>query len=131
VVDNLFKLRIGDCVQLVSLPTGKESKSYPLTVGNTYKITDFDGSNVCTTCDEADRIVSYSRERVKKIVLLAIEQITYRQEFNLIGDNQTVNIWRLVDNHDEPVARNKPIKIKSRHGEVRELAWGTNVAPIS
>jgi hypothetical protein len=57
---------IGDRVILISKPTGCVSKDYPLTVGNTYEVVGFYGSNVITTCDEPNKVVDYWRRRVRK-----------------------------------------------------------------
>lgn len=61
------KLAKGDIVELVTKPNGYESRNYPLTVGNRYTITDFEGSNIWTTCDEPGRTVSYWIGSVKKV----------------------------------------------------------------
>ena len=61
------KLAINDTVELLIKPNGFMSRHYPLTIGRHYIIKNFDGSNVCTTCDEPNLIVSYWIGSVKKI----------------------------------------------------------------
>lgn len=56
----------GDLVILVEKPDGYTSRHYPLTVGATYEVLDFDGSNVVTTTDVPGETARYWRGRVKK-----------------------------------------------------------------
>jgi hypothetical protein len=58
------KITAGASVKLISAPDGAMSKHYPLTVGNTYEVKGFEGSNVITTTDEPGRAASYWIGRV-------------------------------------------------------------------
>lgn len=60
-------VRQGCIVRLLSKPDGCASRDYPLTVGNTYSVLGFDGSNVITTTDEPGRTAAYWRGRVERI----------------------------------------------------------------
>lgn len=57
----------GDTVRLLTKPDGHDSRHLPLTIGKTYTIIDFDGSNVITTTDDPHREGSYWRGRVEKV----------------------------------------------------------------
>lgn len=61
------ELLCGDSVRLVSKPNGQTTQHLPLTIGKTYKILHFDGSNVVTTTDDPELSASYWRGRVEKI----------------------------------------------------------------
>ncbi len=58
------KIRTGASVKLISAPDGVMSKHYPLTVGKTYEVRGFEGSNVITTTDEPGHMASYWIGRV-------------------------------------------------------------------
>lgn len=60
-------IRQGCSVRLLSLPTGCTAKHYPLTLGHTYRVLGFDGSNVVTTTDEPGCTASYWRGRIERI----------------------------------------------------------------
>jgi hypothetical protein len=61
------ELNVGDVVKLIEMPTGHDSKHYPLTIGNLYTIKAFDGSNIITNTDDPKwHLCSYNRERVEK-----------------------------------------------------------------
>jgi hypothetical protein len=60
-------ISVGDTIRLISKPDGSISQHYPLTVGGEYKVQDFYGSNVVTTCDEQGCTVDYWRGRVVKV----------------------------------------------------------------
>lgn len=60
-------LAVGDSVVLLSLPDGYESRHYPLTLGATYEVQAFMGSNVVTTSDEPSLSADYWRGRVAKV----------------------------------------------------------------
>jgi hypothetical protein len=63
----MIRLKPGDTVRLLSLPTGCTSKHSPLTVGNVYVFKHYDGSNVCTTSDEPDVDAHYNKDRVEPV----------------------------------------------------------------
>ena len=64
----VHKLKAGDQVRLLSLPTGHNSQHLPLTVGGTYVFYYYDGSNVCTSTDEHGLEGHYHHDRVEKVV---------------------------------------------------------------
>lgn len=58
------KIKVGASVKLISAPNGVTSKHYPLTVGKTYEVKAFEGSNVITTTDEPGHMASFWIGRV-------------------------------------------------------------------
>ena len=61
------KLKKGDRVRLLSHPTGQESSTLPLTVGNVYIVRYLEGSCVCTSTDHPGLDARYHIDRVEKV----------------------------------------------------------------
>ena len=61
------KLEKGDRVRLLTAPTGQESSTLPLTVGNIYLVRYTDGCCVCTSTDHPGLDARYHIDRVEKV----------------------------------------------------------------